>query len=78
MSKQQESDPPLQLRVRDLETDMVIAKPVYTRDGCTLLPEGKQLTTQDIDRLNRWNQRYVYVKREEIQADTSANGFVEA
>ena len=52
----------MQKRVRNLETGMVVAKPVYSRDGCTLLQEGKVLNSRDIERLRGWNTRFVYVK----------------
>lgn len=55
-------DPMMQLRVRDLETGMVLARTVYSQDGCTLFKEGKRLDTRDIDRLRMWDKRYVYVK----------------
>lgn len=51
----------IQLRIRDLETGMVLAKPVYSKDGCTLLNEGNVIDTRDIDRLRQWNKRFVYV-----------------
>lgn len=72
--------PPLQIRIRNLETGMVIAKPVYTRDGCTLLQEGTRLSTKNIDRLNQWNQRYVYVHRESKNENSGSetNGFARA
>ena len=78
MGNSTDSLPPLQVRVRNLETGMVIAKPVYTRDGCTLLQEGKELTTADIDRLNQWNQRYVYIQRPDNDAGTADSGFARA
>lgn len=75
MDKNQEPYPPLQLRVRELEKDMVLARPVYSRNGCTLLQEGKQLTTQDIDRLKRWKKRYVYVVPQQNQTNKFSDGF---
>lgn len=67
MDKQREPYSPLQLRVRKLEKGMALSGAIYSHDGCVLLPQGTQPSAQDIDRLNRWDQRYLYVERQEDQ-----------
>ncbi|MGM0380573.1 MAG: hypothetical protein ACQEP7_01155 [bacterium] len=51
----------IQSRIRELQPGMVLARTVYSRDGCPLLHEGKELTEKDIERLENWRQRFVYV-----------------
>ena len=55
-------NPPLQKRVRELESGMELAKPVHDRDGSRLFPAGKKLEADDIERLKQWKIRRVYVK----------------
>jgi hypothetical protein len=60
-----DTEPMMQKRVRNLETGMVLAKPVYSSDGCTLLQEGTVLKSREIERLRGWNKRFVYVRPDE-------------
>ncbi|MFP4687316.1 MAG: hypothetical protein ACLFN5_04310 [bacterium] len=51
----------VQVRPRRLEPGATLAKAVYSRDGSRLYPEGKELTNADIQRLQDWNVRFVYI-----------------
>ncbi len=51
----------LQKRIRQLEPGMVLARTVYSSDGCPLLHEGQELSRREIERLEQWRKRYVYV-----------------
>jgi hypothetical protein len=55
----------LQKRISQLEPGMVLARTVYSSDGCPLLHEGQQLGLREIERLEKWRKRYVYVWPEE-------------
>lgn len=55
----------VQLRTRKLEAGMVLAKPVHSRDGSRLFPEGQKLGENDIQKLQNWNIRFVYVESAE-------------
>ena len=57
-----------QSRIRELEPGMVLARTVYSSDGCPLLHEGKVLSGRDIERLENWRQRFVYVWPDEQSA----------
>ncbi|MGM0381247.1 MAG: hypothetical protein ACQEP7_04620 [bacterium] len=52
----------IQKRTRKLEPGMILCKPVHSRDGSRLFPEGKQLNQKDITKLENWNIRFVYVE----------------
>ena len=62
----------IQVRSRNLEEGMVLVKPVYSRDGSRLFPEGKNLNGSDIQRLKDWNIRYVYIKPDQDQHEPAA------
>ncbi|MFP4686937.1 MAG: hypothetical protein ACLFN5_02375 [bacterium] len=51
----------LQKRIQQLEPGMVLARTVYSSDGCPLLQEGQELGEREIQRLEQWRKRYVYV-----------------
>lgn len=73
-----EDEPIMQKRVRDLNTGMVLAKPVYSSDGCTLLQADKVLTSRDISRLREWDKRFVYVKFQDNSEDEAKGPFAQA
>jgi hypothetical protein len=63
------SDPPTrQKRVSELEVGMVVARPIHAEDGSRLMPEGTELSVEDIDRLKQWDVRRVHVECENDKA----------
>jgi len=52
----------IQMRTRKLESGMVLHKPVHSRDGSRLFPEGQELSKKDIRKLENWKVRFVYVE----------------
>jgi hypothetical protein len=64
MEFQEESDnlPPIvRRRVRELEPGMVLARPVYSSEGCRLMQAGEPLDPGAVERLKRWKTGTVYI-----------------
>ncbi len=59
----------IQKRTRKLEAGMVLHKPVHSRDGSRLFPEGQKLSKEDIQKLENWKVRFVYVEPAEEASD---------
>jgi hypothetical protein len=67
----------MRLRIRNLKTGLILARPIHSESGVRLLPEGKKLNKNDIERLKNWNGRIVYVYRPEEPTNDS-NPYAEA
>lgn len=52
----------IQMRTRKLKAGMVLTKPVHSKDGSRLFPEGQELSEKDIQKLDNWDIRFVYVE----------------
>lgn len=59
----------IQMRTRKLKPGMVLNKAVHSRDGSRLFPEKKELTADDIRKLENWNIRVVYVEPDKENAE---------
>lgn len=51
-----------QVRVKNLAPGMELAKAVHSDGGSRLFEQDVKLTGSDIDRMKKWEVRYVYVK----------------
>lgn len=66
-----------QIRVRRLKSGMILARDIHSSDGCPLLQAGKELTRKDIERLKRWNKRFVFIERND-DSDEDRRSLAEA
>lgn len=58
----QNDEPPIiNKRVSALEAGMTLARSVHAPNGCRLLPAGRTLDQDDIQRLRRHNRHRVHV-----------------
>lgn len=65
----QSSHDPERMRVRQLSPGMVLAREVHTDDGSQLFQSGRQLSMEDIDRLNRFDIRAVQIESGSLDTD---------
>lgn len=61
LPKEQSKDPD-QKRVRELSPGMKLARDVHSDDGSQLFQSGDTLSSSDIEKLENWNIRLVYVQ----------------
>lgn len=61
----------VQKRVGKLEPGETLAKAVYSPKGSRLFDEEKELTAEDIAKLEKWEIRYVYVAPENGETKTT-------
>lgn len=57
----------LLMNVHDLETGMVLSRPVK-RNGRLLYTEGRKIRPRDIARLKKWDISNIYVQPEQLTA----------
>jgi hypothetical protein len=67
----------LDMRVRNLKPGLILARPVDSDEGCRLLPKDTVLNQNDIQRLEGWKKRIVYVYNPE-DLDENNNAFAQA
>lgn len=51
----------IEMRIRELEPGLILARAVHSRDGTRLKQAGERLDERDVERLQRWKTGSVYV-----------------
>lgn len=51
----------IEMRIRDLEPGLILARAVHSRDGTRLKQAGERLDERDVKRLQRWKTGSVHV-----------------